>query len=78
MSGFLSRLLSSDDHSVELHLFLGAIGTLTFLGLEIFQVIWRRVPFDMNAFGQGIGLTFVGTGAAAWGQGLQRRWQAKP
>lgn len=77
MRVFVRRLVDVQDRAIEMHLVCALLGVLTFLGLSIYVVVVKAQPFDPAAFGQGLGLVFLGTGAAALGQGLQRRAQAE-
>lgn len=70
---WLARLFNSADRSVEAHLVLSSIGVLAFIALAAYGVVWLGHQFDPAAYGQGLGLAFAGSGAAAWGQGAQRR-----
>jgi hypothetical protein len=70
---WLARLFDSGDRSVEAHIVLAAVGVLAFVGLAAYGVMWLGQHFDPAAYGQGLGLAFAGSGAAAWGQGAQRR-----
>ena len=70
---WLAKLFDSSDKTVEAHLVLTAICILSFIGLTIYAVVVLGHPFDPQAYGTGAGATFAGTGAAAWGTGLQRK-----
>jgi len=74
---FLTRLFDSDQRAMELHLFLGFWAVMVYLGLAIYSTVHRDGSFDMQSFGIGITGIFAGTGAAAWGTGLQRRAQCQ-
>lgn len=41
----------------------GLVGLIVFLGLEIFVVVWKNVPFDMQAFGIAFGAMIAAIGA---------------
>ncbi|MDR3450729.1 MAG: hypothetical protein P4M15_13470 [Alphaproteobacteria bacterium] len=68
-------MIDSNDREVEAHLVLLALGAVTLLGLSIYHVVILHNPFDPDPFGRGLGYLFTGGGAAAWGQGMQRKAQ---
>lgn len=72
---WLARLFDSTDRTVEAHLVLASLGVIAFVALAAYGVVWLGHQFDPAAYGQGLGLAFAGSGAAAWGQGAQRRVQ---
>ncbi len=69
------RTLDSTDKTVEAHLVLFVLVVLTLLGLTLYSVIILGQHFDAKDFGSSAGWIFGGCGAAAWGQGMQRRVQ---
>jgi len=72
---FIGRMLDGGDPSVEAHLVLATLGVLGFVALSAYHVMIAGHAFDPGAYGQGLGYAFAGSGAAAWGQGLQRKAQ---
>jgi hypothetical protein len=72
---FLIKMVDSNDAEVEAHLVLLCLGAMVLIGLSVFQVIFLRIEFDPESFGQGLGFLLAGGGAAAFGQGLQRSKQ---
>jgi hypothetical protein len=73
MKNFLKKLIDSGNSEVEAHLVLLCLGALTLIALSIYHVVYLRHAFDPDPYGQGLGYLLAGSGAAAWGQGLQRR-----
>jgi hypothetical protein len=73
MKKFLTRLIDSGNRQVEAHLVLLCLGTVTFIALSVYHVVALRLAFDPGTYGQGFGALLAGGGAAAWGQGLQRK-----
>jgi hypothetical protein len=73
MLKYLKSFFDGEDQTVEAHLVLATLSILTFLFLAGWTVIQQGLPFNAQDFGIGIGAAFVGVGAAAWGQGKQRR-----
>ena len=65
MNEVLKQILTESDnatHSLYKHLALACIATA--IALEIFTVVYKGEPFDMQAFGIGIGALVTGIGAA--------------
>ena len=75
MKKFLSDLVDSGNRKVEAHIVLLMLGVLTFIALSIYHVIVMGRAFDPDPFGQGLGELLAGGGAAAWGQGMQRKME---
>jgi hypothetical protein len=73
MSWFDSR-----DRSKELHLLLSTAAVLAGIGLVIWDVVHVGRPFDLAAYGQGVGLLLAGGGLFAAGQGWQRKAEGGP
>ena len=73
MRRFWRAMLASTDRSVEAHLFLLCVGAAALIALSVYHVVALRNPFDPAPYGEGLGYLLAGGGAAAWGQGLQRR-----
>ena len=65
-------MVDSRNREVEAHLVLVCCGAATLILLSIYHVVFLGLPFDPEAFGQGLALLLAGGGAAAWGQGVQR------
>jgi hypothetical protein len=70
---FLSRLMDSADKGVEAHLFLVFLSVVALCFLSALHVLYLKQPFSAVDFGQGAGWILGGGGAAAFGQGLQRK-----
>ena len=73
MKKFMRQLVDSKDSDVEMHAILLCLGVVGLVGLAAYHVIALHNAFDPSAYGQGLGCLLAGGGAAAWGQGLQRR-----
>ena len=73
MFKFFSRLVDSTDKHIEAHLFLMCAATFALIGLAVYHVVCLRQPFNPVDFGEGVGWTLGGGGAAAVGQGMQRK-----
>jgi hypothetical protein len=73
MGNFISRLINSADRTVEAHVVATLIAILLMCGISIYSVVWLGHVFDAASFGQGVGIALGGGGAAAWGQGMQRK-----
>lgn len=68
MRKFLRDLLTADRESRTYDLVrVGtAMSLVVGLGLTIYAVGWRGDPFDLTAFGTGIGLILAAGGGAMW------------
>lgn len=55
---------TADGESFDIGRVLWAQGVIVFLGLAIYSVAWQGRPFDMQAFGIGLGATLAAGGAA--------------
>ncbi len=73
MRHFLCRLVDSRDRSVEAHAVLLIGGAAVFVALAVYHVVVLRGGFDPTAYGQGFACLMAGGGAAAFGQGMQRK-----
>jgi hypothetical protein len=73
MKEFLRKLFDSGDSEVEAHLVLLCCGGFALIALSIYHVVVLKHDFDPNPYGQGLGYLLAGGGAAAWGQGAQRK-----
>lgn len=76
MNAWIKSLCDGSDHTAEMHLVLTAFVVVGFVALAVYSV-WHGQAFDPAAYGTGAGATFAGTGAAAWGTGLQRKNQGE-
>jgi len=64
MSKILVQLLTGKDGQThDVFRWLVLVNCLTAVGLEIYSVAYKGQPFDMQAFGIGIGAVFTGAGA---------------
>ena len=61
-------MLTADKHSSVWDLVrVGtALSLIVGLGLTVYAVGWRGDPFDLTAFGTGIGLILAAGGGAMW------------
>ena len=73
MKNFLRKLVDSGDKEVEAHLVLLCCGAVSFILLSLYHVMILKNAFDASLYGQGFGYLFAGGGAAAVGQGMQRK-----
>lgn len=65
MNKLLKDMLTGKDNATyDVSRVCGILGVLTFLGLEIFQVVARHTAFDMQTFGIGFGAVIAAMGAA--------------
>lgn len=71
-----TQLCDSDDGTIEMHLFLGAIALITVILYTGYDLAYTAKDFQPFSYGQALAYTFSGVGAAGWGQGLQRKFQA--
>ena len=55
---------TADGESFDVGRVLWAQGVMVFLGLAIYSVVGQGHPFDMQAFGIGLGATLAAGGAA--------------
>ena len=70
---FLQKMFDSRNKKVEAHLVLLCCGIVVFIALSVYHVIVLLHAFDPDAYGQGFACLLAGGGAAAWGQGMQRK-----
>ena len=73
MADFFHKLFDSKNSEVEAHLVVLVLGTMVFVMLAIYHVVFLHHDFVPDQYGQGLGTLLAGGGAAAWGQGLQRK-----
>ena len=68
MGKFIRDLLTADKYSSVYDLVrVGtALSLIVGLGLTVYAVGWRGDPFDLTAFGTGIGLILAAGGGAMW------------
>jgi hypothetical protein len=68
MRKFLRDILTADRESNTFDLVrVGtALSLAVGLGLTIYAVGWRGDPFDLTAFGTGVGLILAAGGGAMW------------
>ena len=52
-----------DGISHDIGRYLAAVSSATGLGLQVYVVAWKGQPFDMLAFGAGVGALAAGVGA---------------
>jgi hypothetical protein len=72
---FLHKLVDSKDKSVEAHLVLLCLGAGTFIALSVYHTVYLQHVFDPASYGSGLGSLLAGGGAAAFGQGMQRKME---
>lgn len=75
MSIFRQLLTGADNQTHDFMRWVGLAGALTALGLQIYVVVWRGQPFDLQAFGIGMGALCASVGAAL---GLKKDTEPKP
>lgn len=66
-------LLDSKDSRREAHLAVALVGALAAIWFTGWDVIVHASHFDIQGFGVGFGALLGGAGAAAAGQGWQRK-----
>lgn len=65
IKNFLQNISTGQDNEThDVARVLAIVAFLNALGLTIFDVVYRNVHFDIQAFGTGIGVLFAGLGAA--------------
>ena len=74
-SNFFMRLFNSNDKSLEMHLFLGALSILCIIFYEGYDLVYISKFLDPEDYGYGLAYAFAGIGAASWSQGVQRKFQ---
>lgn len=61
----LRQLVTEPDNVThDLYRYLSIISIVAGLWLQVYAVGWKDQPFDMQAFGLGIGALFAGVGVA--------------
>ncbi len=62
---FIKDLLTGKDNDTyDIGRVSGLMGLLSFLGLEIYQVLGKGIAFDMQTFGIAFGVIITALGAA--------------
>ena len=64
MSILTQLLTGQDNRTHDFMRWIGLGGALTALGLQIYVVVWKGQPFDLQAFGIGFGALCASVGAA--------------
>lgn len=64
MSIITQLFTESDNVTHDLYRYLAVLAIAVGLGLSVYSVVWKSQPFDMLAFGTGIGSLFAGVGVA--------------
>ena len=78
MLNWLHKVLSGiDGETPDFMRLLGIGGGLTAFFLQVYVVVWKSQPFDMQAFGIGCGVLFASVGAAI-GMKAKTEPEAKP
>jgi hypothetical protein len=72
---FFHKLIDSKDSTVEAHLVLLCLGAVTFIALSVYHTVFLQHVFDPASYGSGLGTLLAGGGAAAFGQGMQRKME---
>lgn len=76
MSDIIRHLLTGADNTThDFVRWLGMFGGLTALGLQVYVVVVKGSPFDMQSFGIGLGALLASVGAAL---GLKKDTEPKP
>ena len=73
MKYFFRKLFDSRNKEVEAHLVLLVCGVVIFIALSVYHVVVLAHAFDPSPYGLGFACLMAGGGAAAWGQGMQRK-----
>jgi hypothetical protein len=68
-------LTGADNETHDFMRWIGLGGALTALGLQIYVVVWKSQPFDLQSFGIGMGALCASVGAAL---GFKRETEPKP
>lgn len=72
----LTQLLTGQDNQThDVLRWVGLSGSLAALGLQIYVVAWKGQPFDVQAFGIGLGALVAAVGAAL---GMKKDTEPKP
>lgn len=74
---FKQLVTGKDNQTHDFLRWLGVVSGVTALGLQIFAVVHKGQPFDMQAFGIGLGALFAAIGAAL-GMKKDTEPEAKP
>lgn len=65
MGKILTQLLTGKDGAThDVVRWLAVLSIVVGLGLAIYVVVWKSQPFDLQAYGLGIGAVFLGVGGA--------------
>ena len=64
MSAFSSMFTEVDNKTHDIFKYLACMAVLTGIGLSIYIVVVKSLPFDIQSFGIGMGTLFTGAGAA--------------
>lgn len=64
MNPLLSMLTETDNRTHDIFKYLALTTIMIAHGLQVYVVVWKGQPFDMQAFGIGVGVLFTGMGAA--------------
>ena len=75
MSILTQLLTGADNQTHDVLRWVGLGGALTALGLQIYVVAVKSQPFDMQAFGIGLGALVASVGAAL---GMKKDTEPKP
>lgn len=75
MSIITQLLTGADNQTHDVLRWVGLGGALTALGLQVYVVAWKGQPFDMQAFGIGLGALVASVGAAL---GMKKDTEPKP
>jgi len=59
---FVDMFTGPDNSTGDLGRVLLAVAVLTAIGLTIYSVVWKNVPWDVNQYGIGIGALLFGGG----------------
>jgi hypothetical protein len=60
----MQMFTEADNYTQDLFRWLACVAIIIGLGLAVFTVVWKGQPFDMQQYGIGVGVLFVGMGAA--------------
>lgn len=66
---FRQLLTESDNTTHDVFRYMALASIMTGLAMQVYVIVWKSQPFDMQTFGIGVGALLAGVGAAL---GLKR------
>lgn len=64
MNPLVLMFTETDNRTHDVFKYLALMTVVIAHGLQVYVVVWKGQPFDMQQFGIGIGALFAGVGAA--------------